>query len=118
MQRKGQGRKNFPCFWGRSSLVHLLSSALHSRYTLTQRVGIMRKKITSTRMRGISRIDQPAKRTHGFFVRLKRRGKTNSAFFADQKHGGRKRALVAAQKCYRKLLAKFGPPLRKRRRQA
>ena len=86
------------------------------RYTLAQQVNTMKKKITSTRMRGISRIDQPAKRTHGFFVRLTRRGKTYSAFFTDQRYGGKKRALAAAQKHYRKLLAKFGPPLRKRRR--
>ncbi|HXR46271.1 MAG TPA: hypothetical protein VN784_02425 [Candidatus Limnocylindrales bacterium] len=71
----------------------------------------------SSRTPGVSRIDQDAKRTHGFFVRLQRRGKTHSAFFTDQKYGGRKRALAAAQKHYRKLLAKLGPPARKRRRQ-
>jgi len=70
----------------------------------------------SSRTPGISRIDQPDKRTHGFFVRLQRRGKTYSAFFTDQKHGGRKRALAAAQKHHRKLLAKWGPPARKSRR--
>jgi hypothetical protein len=71
---------------------------------------------TSKRTPGISRIDQPAKRTHGFFVRVQRRGKIHSAFFTDQKHGGRKRALAAAQKHHRKLLAKWGPPKRKQRR--
>jgi hypothetical protein len=71
---------------------------------------------TSARTPGISRIDQLAKRNHGFFVRLQRRGKTHSAFFTDQKYGGRKRALAAAQKQYRKMLAKFGPPMRRRRR--
>ena len=70
----------------------------------------------SSRTPGVSRIDQPAKRTHGFFVRLQRRGKTHSAFFTDQRYGGRKRALAAAQKHYRKLLAKWGPVVRKRRR--
>jgi hypothetical protein len=70
----------------------------------------------SSRTPGVSRIDQAAKRTHGFFVRLQRRGKTHSAFFTDQKYGGRKRALAAAQKHYRKLLAKWGPPARKLRR--
>jgi hypothetical protein len=69
----------------------------------------------SSQTPGVSRIDQPAKRTHGFFVRLQRRGKTHSAFFTDQRYGGRKRALAAAQKHYRKLLAKWGPVLRKRR---
>jgi hypothetical protein len=70
----------------------------------------------SARTPGISRIDQPAKHNHGYFVRLQRRGKTHSAFFTDKMHGGRKRALAAAQKHYRKLLAKWGPPIRKRRR--
>ncbi|HKW31308.1 MAG TPA: hypothetical protein VJT54_18435 [Verrucomicrobiae bacterium] len=70
----------------------------------------------SSRTPGVSRIDQAAKRTHGFFVRLQRRGKTYSAFFTDQRYGSRKRALAAAQKHYRKLLAKWGPPAQKRRR--
>lgn len=69
-----------------------------------------------SRTPGISRIDQKAKHNHGFFVRLQRHGKTYSAFFTDKIHGGRKRALVAAQKHYRKLLAKWGPPMQKRRR--
>ncbi|HLZ53802.1 MAG TPA: hypothetical protein VKS19_04915 [Verrucomicrobiae bacterium] len=71
----------------------------------------------SSRTPGVSRIDQAAKRNHGFFVRLQRRGKTHSAFFTDQRYGSRKRALAAAQKHYRNLLAKWGPPARKQRRQ-
>jgi len=57
---------------------------------------------------GISRIDQREKRTHGFFVRLSRKGKLRSAFFADKSHGGKRNALKAAQKHYRKLLRKYG----------
>jgi len=57
---------------------------------------------------GISRIDQPEKRTHGYFVRLVRKGKIYPAFFADKTHGGKRRALKAAQKHYRKLLRKYG----------
>jgi hypothetical protein len=60
-------------------------------------------------MKGISRIDQPEKRTHGYFVRLARAGKTHSAFFPDKTHGGQEQALAAAQEHYQKLLAKFGP---------
>ena len=71
---------------------------------------------TRSRTPGICRIDQPAKHNHGYFVRLQRRGKIHSAFFSDIKHGGRKRALAAAQKHYGKLLAKLGPPIRMRRR--
>jgi len=57
---------------------------------------------------GISRIDQPEKHNHGYFVRLYRWGKSHSAFFADKKHGGQANALAAAQMHHRKLLAKFG----------
>ena len=57
---------------------------------------------------GISRIEQPEKRTHGYFVRLARKGKIYPAFFADKTHGGKRRALKAAQKHYRKLLRKHG----------
>lgn len=65
---------------------------------------------------GISRIDQAEKHNHGFFVRLQRRGKVHSAFFTDFKHGGRKRALAAAQAHYRKLRRELGPPPRLNRR--
>ena len=64
---------------------------------------------------GISRIDQPEKHNHGFFVRVQRQGKIHSAFFTDFKHGGRAQALAAAQQYHRKLLAKLGPPKRRLR---
>jgi len=60
------------------------------------------------KMAGISRIDQAEKRTHGYFVRLARKGKIYPAFFADKTHGGKRRALKAAQKHYQKLLRKHG----------
>jgi hypothetical protein len=60
------------------------------------------------KMVGISRIDQPEKRTHGYFVRLTRNGKTYPAFFGDKTHGGKRRALEAAQTHYQKLLRKHG----------
>ena len=65
---------------------------------------------------GICRIDQPEKRTHGFFVRVARQGKIHSAFFTDLKHGGKAQALVAAQRHRRQLLAKLGLPRQKSRR--
>jgi hypothetical protein len=66
---------------------------------------------------GISRIDQPSHRTHGFFVRLARRSKIHSAFFSDIKHGGREQALGAAKAHYLKLRQKLGLPRRHSRRQ-
>jgi hypothetical protein len=65
---------------------------------------------------GISRIDQPSHRTHGFFVRVSRRGKIHSAFFTDKKHGGREPALAAAQAHYLKLRQKLGMPQKRARR--
>ena len=65
---------------------------------------------------GICRIDQPAKHNHGFFVRVSRKGKIHSAFFADKKHGGREQAFAAGQEHYQKLLAQLGPPKQMARR--
>src|SRR5208283_3013135 len=64
--------------------------------------------------RGIARIDQPEKRTHGFFVRLQRKGIVHSAFFADLSYGGKRRAFRAAQKHFRGLEKKYRPMTRKR----
>ena len=65
---------------------------------------------------GICRIDQPAKHNHGFFLRVSRKGKIHSAFFADKNHGGREQAFAAAQAHYEKLRAKLGLPLKISRR--
>jgi len=73
------------------------------------------KRRKSKRMRGISRIDQREKRTHGFFVRLQRRGISHNAFFADQSCGGKRRALRAAQRYFRVLERKYQPMTRQRR---
>lgn len=65
---------------------------------------------------GISRIDQPEKYNHGFFVRAQRNGKLHSAFFTDKKFGGRAKALAVAQRHHRMLVAKLGPTKRMSRR--
>ena len=62
---------------------------------------------------GISRIDQPSRRTYGFFVRLARKGKIYNAFFADQTHGGKRKALDAARQHYQKLVRQHGRISRK-----
>jgi hypothetical protein len=52
---------------------------------------------------GISRIDQPSRRTHGYFVRVGYRMTSNgsrpsaSAYFGDASHGSRKKAWQAAE---------------------
>jgi len=47
---------------------------------------------------GISRIDQPEGSTHGWQVRLQRRGVKYAKYFADRRHGGAARALDAARR--------------------
>jgi hypothetical protein len=70
----------------------------------------MKKSPRRTRRRGISRIDQPTTRTHGWFVRTgfyRRRDGTyaprHKAFFGDVTYGGKRRALRAAQAYLAKL---------------
>jgi len=46
---------------------------------------------------GISRIDQPDKKNHGFYVRITHRGKTTQKFFPDKSSGGKAKALKAAK---------------------
>src|SRR5438034_11393899 len=68
----------------------------------------------SVRPRGISRIDQPSTRTHGWFVRAdfyKRADSTyaprHRKFFGDAGYGGKRRALRAAQE-YLAIVARGG----------
>jgi len=62
---------------------------------------------------GISRINQPEKRTFGFFVRLMRKGRIYNAFFADKTYGGKQKALGAARQHYTNLVRQHGPVTRK-----
>jgi molybdenum cofactor biosynthesis enzyme MoaA len=55
---------------------------------------------------GISRIDQPEKHNHGYYVRLTRDGKTESKFFADKTVGGKRVARRAAKEYEAELLEK------------
>jgi hypothetical protein len=77
-----------------------------------------RRRSRPVHRRGISRIDQPSTRTHGWFVRAgfsKRPDGTyaprHRKFFGDVSHGGKRRALQAAQE----YLAIVARPQRKRR---
>ena len=52
----------------------------------------------------ISRIDQPHKHNHGYFVRITRNHKTESKFFSDKSNGGKRAALRAAKACHAQLM--------------
>lgn len=73
----------------------------------------------STSTPGISRVDQEATRTHGYVVRVDyRRTSTgwrpkHTAFFGDASHGGKGKALTAAQD-WLKSLRKTGKPPKRR----
>jgi hypothetical protein len=54
----------------------------------------MKKNIEKNK--DIARIDQESKRTHGWYVRVRFQGKTESKFFSDGKYGGRYAALLSA----------------------
>ena len=46
---------------------------------------------------GISRIDQPEKKNHGFYVRITNKGKTTQKFFPDMSCGGKSKAQKMAK---------------------
>jgi hypothetical protein len=54
---------------------------------------------------GISRIDQPEKHNHGYYVRLTRNGKTQYKFFPDKSSGGKRAARRAAKEYEAELMA-------------
>lgn len=56
---------------------------------------------------GITRIDQPEKKNHGYYVRITHRGKSHQKYFPDKASGGKTKALRAAKEHRDKLLSKM-----------
>jgi hypothetical protein len=56
---------------------------------------------------GISRIDQPDKKNHGFYVRITHDGKTNQKYFPDKASGSKKKALALAKAHRDEIVAKL-----------
>ena len=56
---------------------------------------------------GITRIDQPEKKNHGFYVRITHRHKTHQKYFPDKSSGGKRKARNAAEKFRDDLLKKM-----------
>ena len=56
---------------------------------------------------GITRIDQPEKKNHGYYVRITHRGKSHQKYFPDKASGGKTKALKAAKEHRDKLLSKM-----------
>jgi hypothetical protein len=72
----------------------------------------MTKKIRATsKYKDITRIDQPSKLTHGWYVRVCFKGKTHSKLFSDKMNGGKDAALKMSIIWRDKTRAKIGKPL-------
>ncbi len=56
---------------------------------------------------GITRIDQPEKKNHGFYVRITHRGKTRQKYFPDKSCGGKGKALTMAREYRDSILSKM-----------
>jgi len=56
---------------------------------------------------GISRIDQPEKKNHGFYVRITNKGKTSQKFFPDKSCGGKAKAQKMAKSYRDKIFSKL-----------
>ena len=62
------------------------------------------------KFKSISRIDQPEKHTHGWYVRVHYRGKQIAKFIPDRQYGGKKKALDAAVKFRDETEVEIGKP--------
>src|SRR3712207_959379 len=62
------------------------------------------------RRQGISRIDSPQKKMHGWHVRVRLNNETRSKFFSDNLHGGKEAALAKAVECRNQLEREMGKP--------
>ncbi|MFT4641861.1 MAG: hypothetical protein ACI8T1_005205 [Verrucomicrobiales bacterium] len=56
---------------------------------------------------GISRIDQPEKKNHGFYVRITHKGNLNQKYFPDKASGGKTKALTKAKEYRDAVVAKL-----------
>ena len=62
---------------------------------------------TANNKYAISRIDQPSKKNHGYYVRITHRGKGIAKYFPDKKSGGKAKALKLAREYRDSLLKKM-----------
>jgi len=56
---------------------------------------------------GISRIDQPDKKNHGYYVRITHNGKTQQKYFPDKASGSKTKALKQAKEFRDKVVGKL-----------
>ena len=101
----------------------LYAAPLAARAALIYNVARKEAKTSSSRLslrgsegmaksgyKGINRIDQPSKHTHGWYVRVSFDGKRRAKFFPDRAPGGRANALEDAIAYRNKAEAELGKP--------
>src|SRR5262245_52059340 len=67
-------------------------------------------KARKLKHKNLTRIDHPAKRTHGYFVRIQWKGERRAKFFSDGVYGDRLAALDAALEWRNATEAELGKP--------
>jgi hypothetical protein len=60
--------------------------------------------------KGVSRIDSPEKKMHGWYVRVRFNKQSRAKFIPDRLHGGRESALRAAVECRNEFERELGRP--------
>ena len=60
--------------------------------------------------KGISRIDSPQKKMHGWYVRVRLKNVTKAKFISDKSHGGKEEGLKRAVECRNQLEQELGKP--------
>ncbi len=60
--------------------------------------------------KGVSRIDSPAKKMHGWYVRVRFDKQSRAKFIPDRLHGGKEAALVKAVECRDEMERELGRP--------
>src|SRR5918992_896879 len=60
--------------------------------------------------KGVSRIDSPGKKMHGWYVRVRFNRQGRAKFIPDRAHGGREAALARAVECRDEMERELGRP--------
>lgn len=68
----------------------------------------------NTKHKDIARIDQPSKRTFGWYVRVRFEDKQHTRFFSDRKCGGKNASLLSALAWKEEIHKKLGKPVTNR----
>lgn len=66
--------------------------------------------MTKSGHKGVSRIDSPAKKMHGWYVRVRFNKQARAKFIPDRLHGGRDAALAKAVQCRDEMERELGRP--------